>query len=88
VTTSFFKFTPEDLAEPEVRVWPENVQTINALVAVGTQWRVGFGGAYGLDYTALPTTLELLGVDKSEWRSIFDGLRICEDAALTEMRSE
>jgi hypothetical protein len=64
------------------------VQTINALIAMGTQWRVGFGGAYGLDYTALPTTLELLGVERSQWRAIFDGLRICEDAAMTEMRSE
>lgn len=88
MTISFFKFAEEDLAEPEVKVLPENVPTINAFVALGTQWRVGFAGAYGLDYTALPTTLELLGVDRSEWKSIFNGIRICEDAALSEMRSE
>lgn len=68
-------------------VWPDNVNTVNAFVAMATQWRVGFHGPYGLDYSALPQVLRLVRIPRAEWSEVFDGLRVMEDAALAEIRS-
>lgn len=85
----FFGLTPEDYAaENSVEVWPENVQAINAFVAMGTQWRVGPGGAYGLDYGVLPQVLRLAQIPRKEWPQVFESIRVLEDAALEEMRKE
>ena len=51
-----------------------------------TQWRVGFGGAYGLDYNALPVVMDLQNVTDREW--VFEGLRVMEDEALREMHKD
>jgi hypothetical protein len=51
--------------------------------AMGTQWRVGMGGATGLDYGVLPHVLRLVGVPKREWPRVFDDLRVMEAAVLT-----
>ena len=51
---------------------------------MGTQWRrAGMDGmATGLDYSALPAVLRIVGVPRSEWLHVFDDLRVMEDAAL------
>lgn len=69
-----------------VYVWPDNVPAVNVFVAMGTQWRVSHGGAYGLDYSALPTVMRLQLVPRSDWPEVFDSVRTMEDAALEEMR--
>lgn len=71
-----------------VEVWPENVQAVNAFVAMGTQWRCGPGGAYGLDYGVMPQTLRMLGIPRAKWPELFDAIREMEDAALKEMHEE
>lgn len=48
--------------------------------AMRTQWRVGFGGPYGLDYGPLTQVMELLGIEDREWA--FEGLRVMEQVAL------
>lgn len=53
---------------------------------MSTQWRSGFSGATGLDYSALPAVLRMTGMARKDWPQIFDDLRILEDAALTQMR--
>jgi len=53
-----------------------------------TQWRVGVGGATGLDYGALPTVLRFLGVKRTEWSGVWDSLRVMERAALEEMHKD
>lgn len=64
---------------------PENQRIVEVFVALGTQWRViaGIGGVFyqGLDYTATRNAIELMGIDRSEWPEIFNGLRIMEAAA-------
>lgn len=67
-------------------VWPDNASTVNVFVAMATQWRVGPGGVVGLDYSALPPVLDLLGVDQEERADVFDGIRSMEDTALAELR--
>jgi hypothetical protein len=55
---------------------------------MGTQWRVGAGGATGLDYGVLPVVLRLSGVPRAEWPDVFDGLRIMEEAALDHIHKK
>lgn len=68
-------------------VWLENWQAVTVFDAMTTQWREGFGGRTGLDYTALPAVFSLLGVARRDRRPLFDKLRIMEDEALHCMRS-
>lgn len=51
-----------------------------------TQWRVGMAGVTGLDYSALTIVLRISRIPRSEWRDIFDCVRIMEDAALATVR--
>ena len=70
----------EEASGEDVKVWPDNVPTLNVFVAMSTQWRVGNNGATGLDYAALPVVEYRVGV-----RADFDGLRAMEEAALAQM---
>lgn len=44
---------------PQPRLLPDCQAGVAAYMTVSTQWRAGFGGRYGLDYTACIATLEL-----------------------------
>lgn len=59
---------------------------VNAFIAMATQWRAGYSGFYGLDYSALPAVLELVGVPAKDRAAAFDDLRVMEDAALEVFR--
>lgn len=52
---------------------------------MGTQWRVGQGGASGLDYTAIPATASMLGIKRRDLTDIFPDLRVMEVEALAVM---
>lgn len=69
--------------EPEaVNVWPDHAMAVDLFDAVSTQWRVGFNGATGLDYGALPAVFDLYQVPEGERRDRFAELRVMEDEAL------
>ena len=70
----------EEASGEDVKVWPDNVPTLNVFVAMSTQWRVGYNGATGLDYAALPVVEDRVGI-----KADFDGLRAMEEAALAQM---
>lgn len=75
-----------DFAESDgIELWPDTVQAFGVFSRLNTQWRVGVGGRTGLDYAAVPITLELLGIERAEWPALFDDLRHMERAALTSM---
>jgi len=53
---------------------------------LSTQWRMAPSGhMIGLDYAAIPPTLELLEIARAEWPEIFAGVRVMEYEALTEV---
>ena len=52
--------------------------------ALSTQWREGFNGPSGLDYTAVRPTAEMLGIDVG--RTLFIDLRTMEAEALKAWR--
>lgn len=65
-----------------VDVYPENVTPLQVFIAMLSQWRVGVGGATGLDYAALPAVFDLCGVRKKRRPAVFDALRVMEGEAL------
>lgn len=70
---------------PVVPVWPENRLATMAFLALRTQWRVGFSGRTGLDYQAIPMTLDLLEIPAEQHKAIFRDLQQLEGGALEEM---
>ena len=69
-----------------MEAWPENWPVLRLFDAMRTQWRVGFSGAYGMDYNTLPVVMEMLSIDDRQWA--FEGLRVMEDEALKEMHKD
>lgn len=63
-------------------VWPENWETVQAFLALSTQWRVNaFTGKFlGLIYSSVESTLRMMKIDNTP--EVFHGLRVMEAAAL------
>jgi hypothetical protein len=65
-------------------VWPENWPVVDLFLALGSQWR--FAGMesqrVGIDYGAVPATMDLLGVPASKRQLWFAWIRQMERAAL------
>ena len=67
-------------------LWPENETPVLLFDRMLTQWRMGFSGPVGLDYSALPLVAQTLRIGRRALREAFDGLRVCEAEALRVMR--
>lgn len=78
--------TREDLSGEIVDIWPENLQVFEVFRAMSTQWRVGPGGAIGLDYNLLPFIFKLQGVRAGQQPALFEDIRILENEALIVMQ--
>lgn len=80
---------PEPTPADEDGIWPENVATVQAFLAVSTQWRVvSVGGAgfapampmfIGLDYAGVRVSLDMMGITVSP--TLWRGLQTMENAA-------
>lgn len=68
-----------------MEVWPENWPAWFLFCQVSTQWRVGMGGATGLDYGAIYPLLDRIAQDAAEWMDLFEDLQVLEGAALKQM---
>lgn len=82
--------TLEEASGPPIEIWPDNLATVNAFIAMSTQWRTGgmSGLPSGLDYAALPPVLRMTGIPRADWPDVFDGIRVMEDAALEVLRKQ
>lgn len=67
---------PEPEPEKPFEVWEENWETLNLFFQLQTQWRVGFSGATGLDYSSIPFLFDLYGVQNRV--EVFEGIQACE----------
>jgi len=76
----------------ECPILPCNLDAARLFWALSTQWRTvsGLAGVarIGLDYTAVPTVLRLLGLPRKNWSALFDALRVMEAAALEVQRTQ
>jgi hypothetical protein len=71
------------MPDPEpYEVWPECEQSLEVFLSMNTQWRVeGMSGTVmGLDYPALATVMDMLGVE--DRRQTFADCRAMEAEAL------
>ncbi len=71
----------------------ENTKTVDVFVALESEWNLivgAFGGIryLGLKRPAIQSTLELMGIERSDWPEIFNGLRMMESAARPILNSE
>lgn len=80
--------TVDEASGPAVELWPDNVLSVNAFIAMSTQWRTGMNGATGLDYNALPFVMRMVGVEASDRAGVFDDIRTMEQAALCAMHED
>jgi len=94
-------FAPEDYASPEQRrtgiyydleekdwffdLWEENWPAIQLYVHVQTQWRVGMGGPYGLDYNVVFHELDRRDLDRETYDEMMAAMRVIEEIALKAM---
>jgi len=72
-------------AEQEANVWPENWPSALLFSRLATQWRVGMGGRYALDYCSLYPLIDRITDTQEQWFLMFDDIREMESAALEAM---
>ena len=67
-------------AQSQIEIPPDSHGVVTLFFALSTQWREGFSGPSGLDYTAVRPTAEMLDLDVD--RTMFIDLRTMEAEAL------
>lgn len=78
-----FGLTTADLGQQQdVEVWPDNWQAVQLLNRMSTQWRVGFGGAVGLDYNVLYRMMDRLGLVPEEYDQMEADIQMMEQEVL------
>ncbi|MBS4090668.1 DUF1799 domain-containing protein [Pseudomonas rustica] len=80
--------TAADLSDEDVDVWPCSWPAFLLFNRMSTQWRVGTGGAIGLDYNCLRDVARFLGIKKNKLAEIFPDLQVLEGEALRVMAEE
>ncbi|AZS78594.1 hypothetical protein ELS24_09150 [Achromobacter spanius] len=80
-----FGLTPDDVAGDPVEIWPENEAAFMLFFALRSQWRMGMGGATGLDYGALSHKMDRMGLSPEQYEEMEDQVRVLEFSALEEI---
>lgn len=80
--------TLDDYEEEAVEVWPENQPVYMLFVQLQTQWRIGMGGATGLDYNTLYHKMDRMKLEPDEYEELEDDIRTMEFAALGAMNAK
>lgn len=75
----------EEVPVEDVMVWDCNWDTFNLFYHLSTQWRVGAGGATGLDYNTIIPTGKMLGFKQKQINDMFPDLQVMENEALITM---
>ncbi|MNC53022.1 hypothetical protein D3C75_1024020 [compost metagenome] len=78
-------FSFGDLVEQEVEVWADIWPAFLLFEAMSTQWRVGAGGAIGLDYLALPIVAKYSEIPDDLMPLAFNDVRSMEAEVLKKM---
>lgn len=76
--------TVDDL-DDTVEVFPDIWPAFALMAAMGTQWRVGMGGATGLDYGVVREVGAIIGLSKKQIKRTFPDLQAMEAEALAVM---
>ena len=76
----------EEAQGDAVEIWPDNMQAVNVFIASSTQWRIDSKRATGLDYTAVESTMRMMGIKRKDMGDILEDIRVMEYEALDTMR--
>lgn len=82
---SLFGLKLEEIPPEEIEVWDINWKAFSVFHTMQSQWRVGMGGATGLDYNAIPAVCKMLGFKKKDMRDMFPDIQVMENEALITM---
>ena len=80
--------TAADMSDEDVEIWPCNWPVFLLFNRMSTQWRVGPGGAVGLDYNCIRDVAGFLGIKKKKLAEIFPDLQVLEGEALRVIAEE
>jgi hypothetical protein len=80
--------SPDDYADEPVEVWPDNERAYFLFAQLQTQWRVGAGGATGLDYNTLFHKMDRMRLEPDEYDELEADIRTMEFAALEAMNEK
>ncbi|HQO28359.1 MAG TPA: DUF1799 domain-containing protein [Accumulibacter sp.] len=84
-----FGLRPEDVADPPLAIWPDNVAAVRVFMVMATQWRLApMGGVIGLRYEALPVIWHVLSIGSKTRRQVFADLRVMEASALAVLNKD
>ena len=75
-------------AENIVEVWPDNWDAVILFHRLGSQWRAGPGGVFGLDYNVLYRMMDRMILTPERYDELEEEIQILEAAAVEEMRKE
>lgn len=78
-------FSFGDLLEETIELWPDAWPGFLLFEAMSTQWRVGMGGATGLDYNTLPLVARYMEVEDEHMPLAFNDIRTMEAEVLKKM---
>jgi hypothetical protein len=78
-------FVPEDYAGESVEVWPENWPAYLLFFNLRRQWRVGMGGATGLDHNVMFHRMDRMNLTPEEYGALEADIMAMEDEALRAM---
>lgn len=77
-----------DVPDEQIAIWPDVWLALSVFNCLSTQWRLGFGGPTGLDYSSLEPVFRLNAIPETEWPELFADIRVMERAALDIMHAE
>ena len=80
--------TPEDVAADPVDIWPENLLAFELFKFLGTQWRIGMGGATGLDYGVMYQKMGRMNLSPDQYDQLEADMQVMEVAALACMHEK
>lgn len=80
--------TAADLEGDAIEVWPDNERAYFLFCQMQTQWRVGMGGATGLDYGVMFHKMDRMGLELSDYEELEADVRIMEYSALETMSNK
>lgn len=79
---------PGDVSPETVEVWACNWPAVRLFARMSNQWREGFRGETGMDYSLALALMDRMKLDDKTFDEMLDALYAMECAALEEMRKE
>jgi hypothetical protein len=83
---SAWGLTPEDVEPDPVEVWPDHWPVVRLFAQMTGQWRIGFNGPTGLDYSFAFSRMDRMQLDPAAYDEMLDALHVMEMAALDELK--